>query len=51
METLGSILLICGAIILFGWLTLRRLGIGQTGGKLNCGCGSGRACKSGKVQP
>jgi len=50
MENVGSILLIGAAITVFGWLTLRRLGIGQPGGKPDCGCGSGSACKSRKVK-
>lgn len=46
METLGAAGLIVAAIGLYTWLVLRRLGVGQPGGKPDCGCGKRGGCKS-----
>jgi hypothetical protein len=47
----GTVLLIAAGVGIYAWLILRRLGVGQPGGKPDCGCGSGKACKTKKVRP
>lgn len=40
MQPLLAILLVSGAIGVYVWLMLRKLGVGQPGGKPDCGCGT-----------
>lgn len=49
MASIGTALLIAAAICLYAWLILRRLGVGQRGITPDCGCGTGKACKTKKV--
>lgn len=51
MATVGTVLLIGAGVGLYVWLILRRLGVGQPGGKPDCGCGSGKACGAKKAKP
>lgn len=51
MAAFGTVVLIAAGVGLYAWLILRRLGIGQPGGKPDCGCGSGKACQTKKVNP
>lgn len=50
MGVAGTVLLIAAAVGIYVWLILRRLGVGRPGGKPDCGCGSGKACATKKVQ-
>lgn len=50
MAAVGIVLLIMTGVGVYVWLILRRFGVGQPGGKPDCGCGSGNACKTKKVR-
>lgn len=40
------IILVIAAVLLYGWTMMRKTGIGQPGGKPDCGCGSGAHCST-----
>ncbi len=39
MEALGAAALVTVSVAAVAWIMLRKLGIGQRGGKADCGCG------------
>lgn len=51
MAAAGTVLLIAAGVGLYAWLIFRRLGVGQPGGKPDCGCGTGKACPTKETNP
>ena len=51
MTSIGVIALCVGSIGIYVWLCMKKAGIGQSGGKPDCGCGTGSSCKTKKETP
>ena len=46
MTTLGFVALCLSSASIYVWLCMRKAGIGQPGGRPDCGCGNGPACNT-----
>lgn len=46
MTTVFIAVIVVVALVGYVFLMLRKSGIGQPGGKPDCGCGSGSSCKT-----